>query len=178
MAKKPRWHEKNPEFDDYDLTLSKTEKKKALLRLQQIGAKLAKLSAKRIKELPTEKFVIEELLEFARIPSKVAQNRQIGRIGKVLSELSDAEVTTLTRALFELKYSPEQAAMILAWRERLITSDDNMKLYVKQYPAAEVNSINQQLIWFEHGKQTSDEGLMQAALDSLECYIMQTALVS
>ena len=37
MAKKPRWYDQNPEFDDYDLELSKTEKKKALHRLQGIG---------------------------------------------------------------------------------------------------------------------------------------------
>ena len=62
MAKKPRWYDQNPEFDDYDLELSKTEKKKALHRLQGIGEKLGNLSPKQIKKLDTVDFVIEELL--------------------------------------------------------------------------------------------------------------------
>ena len=178
MAKKPRWYDQNPEFDDYDLELSKTEKKKALHRLQGIGEKLGKLSPKQIKKLDTVDFVIEELLALSTISSKPAQNRQIGRIGKVLGRLESDEVVSLTRAIFEKTYSPEQQAKVLSWIDRMVSDDDQVKLFVKHFTAAEINSINQQLIWFEHGKQTGDEGLSAAALESLECYVMQVAVLS
>ena len=178
MAKKPRWYDQNPQFDDYDLELSKTEKKKALQRLQGIGEKLARLSPKQIKKLDTEEFLIEELLEFATISSKPAQNRHIGRIGKLLGKLDNDEVVALTRAIFEKTYSPEQQAKILSWIDRMVSDDDQVKLFVKHFTAAEINSINQQLIWYEHGKQTGDEGLSAAALESLECYVMQVAVLS
>ena len=178
MAKKPRWYDQNPEFDDYDLELSKTEKKKALHRLQGIGEKLGNLSPKQIKKLDTVDFVIEELLALSTISSKPAQNRQIGRIGKVLGRLESDEVVSLTRAIFEKTYSPEQQAKVLSWIDRMVSDDDQVKLFVKHYTAAEINSINQQLIWYEHGKQTGDEGLSAAALESLECYVMQVAVLS
>lgn len=178
MAKKPRWHDANPTFDDYDLTLSKTEKKKAMQRLQALGVRLAALSAKKIKELPSDDYFKSELLELDKIKSSTAKKRHIGRIGKLFAEQGDDDVVAIINYLFTASFSPEQQAKIMSWVDRLQASDTEVKPFCKQFGAAEPNSINQQLIWYEHGKQTHDAGLVEVATASLGCYIQQVALLS
>lgn len=49
-----------------------------------LGAQLAELSAKQIKNLPVEERLIEALLDVQQISSHEARRRQFSRIGKLL----------------------------------------------------------------------------------------------
>ena len=72
------------DFESLEGRASKTEQKKAVQRMAALGAQLAELSAKQIKNLPVEERLIEALLDVQQISSHEARRRQFSRIGKLL----------------------------------------------------------------------------------------------
>lgn len=72
------------DFDSLEGRASKTEQKKAVQRMAALGAQLAELSAKQIKNLPVDERLIDALLDVQAISSHEARRRQFSRIGKLL----------------------------------------------------------------------------------------------
>ena len=63
------------DFESLEGRASKTEQKKAVQRMAALGAQLAELSAKQIKNLPVEERLIEALLDVQQISSHEARRQ-------------------------------------------------------------------------------------------------------
>lgn len=161
---------------EQDMRVSRTELKKAHERLQQLALPLANLSKKRMKTLPVSDFFLEELMRLADIDSATAKNRQIKRIGKLISEENRHQ---LVDALFALTFTEPQQAKIDAWYERLNLHDEStLKQFVKQFKAAERNSLYQLLLWIEYAKYLNDDELLAESETDLNSYIHEVAILS
>ena len=159
-----------------DMRVSRTEIKKSHERLQALATPLANLSKKQLASLPVSEFFLDELKHLADITSAAAKNRQIKRVGKLIIE---EDRHALTQALFEIKFTPEQSVKILTWLTRLSLSDDNsIKAFVKQYKAAEYNSVYQLLLWIEYAKHLGDDELLSESQADFESYVKEVGILS
>ena len=73
------------DWSEQDMRVSRTELKKAHERLQQLSIPLAGLSKKQMKTLPASDYFMAELMALSDITSANARNRQIKRVGKILT---------------------------------------------------------------------------------------------
>ncbi|WP_227429046.1 ribosome biogenesis factor YjgA [Psychrobacter sp. I-STPA6b] len=164
------------DWSEQDMRVSRTELKKAHERLQQLAEPLANLSKKQIKKLPVTEYFVDELTALADISSANARNRQIKRVGKLISEENRHD---LVDALFQIRFSPEQAAKVEAWYTRLNINDEStLKQFVKQFSASERNSLYQLLLWIEYAKHMNDDELLAESETDLLSYIKEVAILS
>lgn len=164
------------DWSKMDMRVSRTEIKKSHERLQALAEPLASLSKKQLVNLPASEFFLDELKHLNNITSAAAKNRQIKRIGKLIIE---EDRHALTQALFDIKFTPEQSVKILAWLSRLSLHDDNsIKIFIKQYKAAEYNSIYQLLLWIEYAKYLNDGELLAESQADFDSYVKEVAILS
>lgn len=163
-------------WKDQDMRVSRTELKKQHDRLKSMAELLANLSKKQMKKLPVSEYFLAELQDLADITSANARNRQIKRIGKIISEENRHD---LVNALFDITFAPEQIAKIDAWYDRLNIHDDGtVKQFVRQFKACEKNTIHQMLLWVEYAKHLNDDELLQESEQDLATYIHEVAILS
>ncbi|WP_410473057.1 ribosome biogenesis factor YjgA [Faucicola mancuniensis] len=163
-------------FGEMDMTVSRTEQKKARERLQQLAEPLANLSKKQMKNLPASEFFLDDLLQLNDITSHEARKRHIKRMGKLLAE---EEPHAIVEYLFRATFSPEQQAKIESWQTRLNLQDENtLKQFTKTFFNSEFNSVKQLLIWIAYADYTKDDELMIESVNDLHTYIRQVAILS
>lgn len=164
------------DWSKMDMRVSRTEIKKSHERLQALAMPLVSLSKKQQKNLPVSEYFLEELAQLVTISSGGARNRQIKRIGKLIVE---EDRHSLTQALFEYKFTPEQIAKIQTWYTRLNLADENtIKQFVKQFNASEFNSIYQLMLWIEYAKHLGDDELLAESVADFYSYIKEVAILS
>ncbi len=174
MRKKP--HSDTPDFEDLEDRPSRTEQKKAMARLQLLGERLAALPPERIKALPVNEVLIDNLLEMARIPSFEARRRQSQLIGKLLKREDEGAVL----ATFSAKQPAKKQAQITRWVDRLIAQGDGaLNDFVRQFPASERHTLRQYVMRVQKAKAEAATVEEQAdVLRALENYVNQVALLS
>ncbi|PNK61031.1 ribosome biogenesis factor YjgA [Psychrobacter sp. FDAARGOS_221] len=164
------------DWSEHDMRVSRTELKKAHERLQQLSVPLSALSKKQMKKLPASEYFLAELMALTDITSAAARNRQIKRVGKLIAE---EDRHALVDALFQTRFSVEQAAKIEGWYTRLNIHDEGtLKQFGKQFKAAERNSVYQLLLWIEYAKHMADDELLQESEADLISYIKEVAVLS
>ncbi|WP_019673119.1 ribosome biogenesis factor YjgA [Psychrobacter lutiphocae] len=164
------------DWSEQDMRVSRTELKKAHERLQKLSIPLSELSKKQLKKLPASEFFLAELMALADITSAAARNRQIKRVGKLIAE---EDRHALVDALFQTRFSNEQAAKVEGWYTRLNIHDEStLKQFCKQFKAAERNSVYQLLLWIEYAKHMEDGELLLESETDLLSYIKEVAILS
>lgn len=164
------------DWSEQDMRVSRTELKKAHERLQKLAEPLSNLSKKQMKKLPVTEFFLDELMALADITSANARNRQIKRLGKLISE---EDRHALVQQLFDTRFSKEQAAKIEGWYTRLNINDEStLKQFCKQFTAAERNSVYQLLLWIEYAKHMNDDELLNESENDLMSYIKEVAVLT
>lgn len=165
------WKEKEKE-----MRVSRTELKKAHERLQRIATPLANLSKKQMKNLPASEFFLDELMALPGITSASARNRQIKRVGKMISE---EDRHALVDALFQARFSKEQAVKIVGWIPRLNIHDEStLKQFMGQFKEAERHTLYQLLLWVEYAKHIEDDELLEESENDLLSYIKEVAILT
>lgn len=113
------------ETEEEILPKSKSQKKREMHSLQELGERLAELSeAQRKKmDLPEE---LEEALSFAgKIKSRGAKRRQMQRIGRLMRE---ADTEPIHEALAGFERERQRSLMHIRqaeqWRDALVSGDD------------------------------------------------------
>lgn len=163
-------------WSEQDMRVSRTEQKKAHERLQALALPLSALSKKRLKTLPVSEIFLDELMILADLTSPTAKNRQIKRIGKLISEENRHQ---LVKALFEIQFTPEQQAKTQAWLARTTLQDDNtLKQFCKHFKTAERNTLYQLLLWIEYAKHLNDLELLEESEADLQSYLYEVAILS
>ncbi len=161
---------------EQDMRVSRTELKKQHDRLKSMAEPLAYLSKKQMKKLPVSDYFLTELEDLADMTSANARNRQIKRIGKIISE---EDRHSLVDALFKILFTPEQIAKIDGWYARLNIHDDGtLKQFVKQFKACEKNTLYQMLLWIEYAKHMADDELLEESEQDLQTYVHEMAILS
>lgn len=104
---------------------SKSQRKREMTALQELGEKLVELAPDTLKKLPLDEALLDCLLEAQRITQREARRRQLQRVGKLMRSV-DAEAIQL--AYDNLQSGSQEATRRLhtleRWRDRLLGEGD------------------------------------------------------
>ncbi|HJF28363.1 MAG TPA: ribosome-associated protein [Acinetobacter lwoffii] len=175
MARRPHSFTEE-DFESLEGRASKTEQKKAVQRMAALGAQLAELSVKQIKNLPVEERLIDALLDVQSIGSNEARRRQFQRIGKLLRN----EDESIILSYLTPKQGLKKTAQLQRWVERMIKDGDPViNDFSKTYNAAERHTIRQHILRIHRDlKAQADEATLAESKQKLFNYVQQVALIS
>ncbi len=130
------------EVDDngYDRP-SKSQLKREMEALQQLGIALVELPKDALKRMPMTEDVADAVREARRITDHEGRRRQLQYVGRMMRGLTEAEVAALRTALDEHRGVNKAATARLHWiertRDKLLANDDALTAFIREYPAAD-----------------------------------------
>ncbi|MCX2800691.1 DUF615 domain-containing protein [Microbulbifer thermotolerans] len=135
------------EFDDYEeeLPKSKTQLKKEMHQLQELGKRLTELSAAQLAEVPLDGDLREAVETLHKIKSNEARRRQLQYIGRLMRS---ADVDAIEKVLERFKERDQQHLrfdkMAGDWRERLLQEGNAAQSdFFDRYPHADHQQLRQ-----------------------------------
>lgn len=131
------------ETDD-DRVVSKSQKKREMLALQELGEALTKYAPARLKKIPMSDALREALNEMHRITANGARARQLQYIGKLMRTEELAPIRAGLEVLSGKSHS-ETARMhrLEALRERFLEDETMLTELGNLYPAADLHRLRQ-----------------------------------
>jgi len=130
------WH--NFDVEEEDDFISKTQRKKRMTALQDVGASLVKLSDEQLGRLGLPEALLEAVLKCKRFTRHEAIRRQMQYIGKIMRNIDSgpileqvARLEAPTRRDTALFHAAEK------WRDELLESDEAVERFVHEFPGAD-----------------------------------------
>lgn len=121
---------------------SKTQLKKAMHELQDLGEALVALPDDRVATLALPESLLDALQEFRRTRTHEGRRRQMQYIGKLMRR-TDAE--PIRQAVAAMRLGQAKDALTLhqaeSWRRRMIESDDAMSGWAAEFPATDLQQL-------------------------------------
>ncbi len=121
---------------------SKTQLKKAMHELQDLGEALVALPDDRVAALALPESLLAALQEFRRTRSHEGRRRQMQYIGKLMRR-TDPE--PIRQAVAAMRLGQAKDALTLhqaeSWRKRMIESDDAMNGWAAEFPASDLQQL-------------------------------------
>lgn len=118
---------------------SKTQRKREMHALQELGEQLVELNRDQFARLnlPNE---LHEAVEFAhRVKGHEARRRHMQYLGKLMRQVdADAIRTALDLVTGESRAAVSLMHRAETWRDRLLDDDDALTTWVAEYPEADV----------------------------------------
>ncbi|HSG87708.1 MAG TPA: ribosome biogenesis factor YjgA [Pseudomonadales bacterium] len=122
-------------LDEEDLPPSKSQIKREMHALRDLGQRITELSKGQRAALPLSEAMRRALVEFDRIRSREARRRHLSFIGKVMrTEDIDAITETLDRSDASSAVATRELHALEAWRDRLLADDEAMAAFITAYP--------------------------------------------
>jgi ribosome-associated protein len=125
---------------------SKSQLKRDMIGLQDLGKDLTTLSKKQLEKLPLSETLRAGLDEYNRLPnSHGARRRQLQFIGKLMRDSNHEEI----QAELDKMRTPDhtqvrRAQLIEQWGERLLEGgEDDISAFVTAWPAAQRQALRQ-----------------------------------
>ena len=111
-----------------DVKPSKSQVKRELIALQDLGERLIELSWNELNSIIDDNDLLEALKEYQSIKSYSALKRQKKRVGKLISKLDENQQSLILQKLEQGIQSHEKEKQLFhyieKWRERLIDEGD------------------------------------------------------
>jgi ribosome-associated protein len=131
--------------DDLPQRESKSQRKRDMLALQDIGKTLVELPAAQLAKIPLEPPLAEAISEARLLTSHGAIRRQLQYIGKLMRNI---DPTPIQAALADLDLKSQQSKaqfhQIERWRDRLIAEDDTtLQVFIDQHPDVDRQQLRQ-----------------------------------
>ena len=116
---------------------SKTQRKKAVHALQDLGVELVELSEERLAAIDLPEQLRDAVMDARSITAHEARRRQMQYIGKIMRKV-DAAPIRAALDVWRTQSDGHTAAhkRIERWRERLLADADAVGALVAEYPAA------------------------------------------
>ena len=142
-----QYQDTREEFDDeedgYDRP-SKSQIKRELQALQDLGKEMTKLGAETLNRIPLPEDVREAIDEYAKMRSFGAQRRQLQLIGKRMNGLDPQKV----REAIDMATGESRAAVAAnhraeRLRDQLIAEDAALTDFIKDFPEVDVQTLRQ-----------------------------------
>jgi ribosome-associated protein len=120
---------------------SKSQLKREMEALQELGQALVELPKDALKRMPMTEDLADAVHECRRITDHEGRRRQMQYVGRMMRGLTEAEVAALRTKLEEHRGVNKAATARLHWiertREKLLASDDALTEFIRQHPAAD-----------------------------------------
>ncbi len=124
---------------------TKTELKREMDELQDLGADLLTLRGDLFARLDLPEKLQEAIAEAKRITNFEGKRRQMQFIGKLMRKLEDEEIAAVRAALDEQRNgsAEEKLQLHLAeqWRDRLIAHEESLAIWLDQFPRTDIQQI-------------------------------------
>lgn len=133
------------EFEqEYDRP-SKSQLKREMTALQQLGEELVSQPKDRVKRVPMPEDVRDAILECQRIKDHEGRRRQMQFVGKKMRTLEEEEIAAIQKVLDSWKgLSKADTAALHALerrREKLLAHDSALTTLLEQYPQANAQQL-------------------------------------
>ncbi|MEW5789682.1 MAG: ribosome biogenesis factor YjgA [Pseudomonadota bacterium] len=132
------------EPEDQDAIVSKSQRKREMTALQDLGADLVKLSPAALDKFDLPDNLLAALREAQRITSHGAIRRQMQYIGKLMR---DVDVEPIQDRLAMLRGESDAAKAefhaIERWRERLLDDDQALTDWLAAHPGSDAQQMRQ-----------------------------------
>jgi ribosome-associated protein len=123
---------------------SKSQLKREMTALQDLGAELVKLSKERLAKIAMPDRLRDALLDAQRFTKHEARRRQMQYIGKIMR---DIDAAPLQAAMDEIKGNSEAATIrqhrLENLRTRLMEDETKFSELARDYPAADIQHLRQ-----------------------------------
>ncbi len=133
------------EFEQQYDRPSKSQLKREMSALQDLGQELVEQSKERVMRVPMPEDVRDAILECQRIKDHEGRRRQLQYVGRKMRTLEDDEVAAIRRVLDSWKgASKSETAALHALekrRDRLLTDDKALTDLLQQHPQADVQHL-------------------------------------
>lgn len=141
---------------DDQTTVSKTQRKRDSLALQELGVELTKLTQQQLTELNLPEPLLQAVLEAKRIVRFGAQRRQRQYIGRLMHEVDSQAIA----AQLEFWKGSSRAATaylhtLERWRTRLLEDEGALAELARTYPGSDMQRVRQLL---RNAQREHDEG--------------------
>jgi ribosome-associated protein len=123
---------------------SKSQRKRDMTAVQDLGEELTMLSRKQLDKLRLSDTLLAALAEFNRLPpSHGARRRQLQFIGKVMRDENHEEIQAeLNKMRTPDRAQVRRAQLIEEWGDRLLAGNEvDVNAFVTQWPLAERQAI-------------------------------------
>lgn len=133
-----------PEPDETE-PKSKSQRKRDMTALQDLGAELEALPKDRLARVPMPEALADAIHEARRINSHEGKRRQMQYVGKIMRGLDDDEVDAIRRALEGFKGTSKAETarlhLIERWRELLLADDAALTRFLGEHPGVDVQTL-------------------------------------
>ncbi|MDI4633360.1 DUF615 domain-containing protein [Pelomonas sp. V22] len=129
------------EDDDFDRP-SKSQKKRDMHDLQDLGEDLLTLPASRLEPLNLPEILLEAIRDAKKITAHEGRRRQMQYLGKLMRREDPGPIREAVAA-FKLGHAQDSLALHQAegWRERLLSSDNELQVFVKEFAGTDVQQL-------------------------------------
>jgi ribosome-associated protein len=121
---------------------SKTQRKKQVTALQELGVELAKLREEQLAAIELPDRLRDAVLDARRISSFEGRRRQMQYIGKIMRTVDAAPIRA---ALDALQAGPRRETALHkraeAWRERLLADEAALAEFASKHPRADSHQL-------------------------------------
>lgn len=122
--------------------ISKSQHKRDMAALRDLGASLLDLPQARVDALPLNEKLAGALRDARRITSHEARRRQIQYIGKLMREQDPAPIrAALAEAAGQSASARARQKQLEQWRERLIKDDAALTEFAGEHPATDMQVL-------------------------------------
>jgi ribosome-associated protein len=120
---------------------SKSQLKREMTALQELGTALVDLPKDALKRMPMTEDLADAVHAARRITDHEGKRRQLQYVGRMMRGLNEAEVAALRTAFEEHRGVNRAATARLHWiertREKLLADDAALTEFIRQHPAAD-----------------------------------------
>ncbi|WP_116611150.1 ribosome biogenesis factor YjgA [Paraburkholderia unamae] len=129
-----------PDDNGYDRP-SKSQLKREMEALQELGQALVELPKDALKRMPMTEDLADAVHECRRISDHEGRRRQLQYVGRMMRGLTEAEVAALRTKFEEHRGVNKAATARLHWiertREKLLADDAALTEFIRVHPAAD-----------------------------------------
>lgn len=130
------------DFDPYDGRPSKSQIKREMHALLDLGKELVELSPERLKQLPLSERLYEAIRLAQRTPSREGLRRQVHYVGKLMR---DAPAEEIRNQLETWKHGSREQTQTMhkleSLRDRLLKDDQALTALLEKYPHADIQQL-------------------------------------
>jgi ribosome-associated protein len=121
---------------------SKTQRKKAMHELRDLGVELVELSSERLAAIELPERLRDAVMDARRITAHGARRRQMQYIGKIMRKV-DAEPIRAALDVWRTKSDSHTAEhkRVESWRDRLLADEAALTALAAEYPAADTSRL-------------------------------------
>ena len=131
--------------DDFEEVKSRTQIKREMEALQELGKRLTELKPDQLKEVPMSEDLAAAIRDFAKMPHREAKRRHLQFIGKRMRS-EDAEAIQAAVDLFDTSSHAyaQELHQLEAWRTQLIENgNEALTEFIEEHPQIDVQQLRQ-----------------------------------